>query len=441
MFQVDVKWPQLLISVKAKCALLCHQARQEKEEDGSVLSSRSSTHASFLLLRMGWDTGSISWWVVRISANHFHHVAAIPTANMTFFSPFAWHLSPLSFIKRSFVSCRFRNIIITQSHGSVHILFLTSYLIMLKHFLVSLYLLRIYWYPKFLTNDRWIVSVAFLSPKIDTATSFWIHQYFPNAHFAGLSHSASQHALTCSCLDDAEQHKGQFLITPPPPLGSHRPGAPLPAPPAQPDPRAMANSCPGMCHNSWMSATAVLQEGTGPYLCCSPLHGIEKCSLRVRKSTRLNLPLFSHGYRWWVCARGGGIWDVLKRKGMESRPSPSPQGNAETKVALGSPWSLLSSSWCLAMPWKDGQLFWEKHECPKFHLSLCYSLLRWETLASSWAGSSLCHLYGELATDIQHQNTSKTSKGGKQKNFRHQFLGDSKDLHIFKRQVAPSTLP
>lgn len=85
----------------------------------SELSSRSFTHASFLLLRMGWDTGSISWWVVCISANHFHHVAAIPTDNMTFFSPFAWHLSPLSFIKHTFVSCRFRNIIITQSHGSV----------------------------------------------------------------------------------------------------------------------------------------------------------------------------------------------------------------------------------------------------------------------------------------------------------------------------------
>lgn len=37
MFQVDVKWPQLLLSVKTKCALLSHQARQEKEED--VLST------------------------------------------------------------------------------------------------------------------------------------------------------------------------------------------------------------------------------------------------------------------------------------------------------------------------------------------------------------------------------------------------------------------
>lgn len=104
-----------------KLNVLCYATRQGRRRRRmcSELSSRSFTHASFLLLRMGWDTGSISWWVERISANHFHHVAAIPTDNMTFFSPFAWHLSPFSFIKHTFVSCRFRNIIITQSHGSV----------------------------------------------------------------------------------------------------------------------------------------------------------------------------------------------------------------------------------------------------------------------------------------------------------------------------------
>lgn len=152
-----------------------------------------------------------------------------------------------------------------------------------------------------------------------------MHQYFPNLHFSGLSHSASQHALTRSCLDDAEQHKSQSLIPHLSPLGSHRPGAPLPEPPAKPDKRAMSNSCPRMCHKSWMSATAALQEGTGPYLCCSPLNGINKCSLKARKSTRLNLPLYSHGYEWWVCAGGDGIWDVLKKKGMEHRPSPLPR--------------------------------------------------------------------------------------------------------------------
>lgn len=123
-----------------------------------------------------------------------------------------------------------------------NIMLLTSNLIMLKHLLVSLYLLCICWYHKLLTNNRWPVSVAFLSPKVDTATSFWMHQYFPNLDFSGLSHSASQHAQTCSCLDDAEQHKGQSLITHLPALGSHRPGAPLPVPPAEPDPKALSNS-------------------------------------------------------------------------------------------------------------------------------------------------------------------------------------------------------
>lgn len=207
-----------------------------------------------------------------------------------------------------------------------NIMFLTSNLIMLKRLLVSLYLLCISWYHKLLTNNKWTVSVVFLSPKIDIATSFWIHQYFPNLHFSGLSRSASQHALTCSCLDDAEQRKGRSLITHLPPLGSHGPGAPLPDPPAEPDPRATPNSCPGMCQESWMSATIILHEGTGPHLCCSPLHGINKCLLRVRKSTRLNLPLHSHSYSWWACAWGGGIRDVLKRKGMELRPSPLPRG-------------------------------------------------------------------------------------------------------------------
>uniref|UniRef100_A0A8C9MRC1 Uncharacterized protein n=1 Tax=Serinus canaria TaxID=9135 RepID=A0A8C9MRC1_SERCA len=89
--------------------------------------------------------------------------------------------------------------------------------------------------------------------------------------------------------------------------GSHRPGAPLPVSPAESDPRALSNSGPGPCHKSWMSATAVLQEGTGPYLCCSPLHGINKCSLRLRKSTRWNLPLHSHGYWWPACTQSGGI--------------------------------------------------------------------------------------------------------------------------------------
>lgn len=100
-----------------------------------------------------------------------------------------------------------------------NIMFLASNLIMLKHFLVSLYLLCISWYHKLLTNNKWTVSVVFLSPKIDITTSFWIHQYFPNLHFSGLSRSASQHALICSCLDDAEQHKGRSLITHLPPRG------------------------------------------------------------------------------------------------------------------------------------------------------------------------------------------------------------------------------
>lgn len=54
-------------------------------------------------------------------------------------------------------------------------------------------------------------------------------------------------------------------------------------------------------------------------------------------------------------------------------------------------------------------------------------------------GAASCHLYGELATDTL--TPKLTPKGGKHKNFKHQSPGDSKDLHIFKREVAPGTLP
>lgn len=56
-------------------------------------------------------------------------------------------------------------------------------------------------------------------------------------------------------------------------------------------------------------------------------------------------------------------------------------------------------------------------------------------------GAAFCHLYGELATNIWRQNTSKIRKGGKHKNFKHQSPGDSKDLHNLKREVALCTLP
>lgn len=242
---------------------------------------------------------------------------------------------------------------------------------MCKYLLVSLYLLCTSWHHKLLTNNRRTVSVAFIFPKIDVASSFWICQYFPNSYFSGSSHSASQHTLTCSCLDD-EQRWGQSLITHLPSPGSHRPGAPLPVPPA--------SSCPGMFCDSQEYATAFLQEGTVPNLCCSHLYGINKCLLSMRKSTRMNLPLYSHGYNWQACAWGGGIWDVLQGKGLEHSLSPVPRGTLWPHCPWVTRDLFLSSTWCLAMPWKEGQLLQEKRECPKSHLSVCYSLGRWKTL-------------------------------------------------------------
>lgn len=282
-----------------------------------------------------------------------------------------------------------------------NIMLLISNLIMLKHFLVSLYLPFISWYHKLLTNNRWTVSVAFLSPKIDAAASFSIHQYFPNLHFSVLPHSASQHALTCSCLDDAEQGKGWSLIAHLPPLGSHRPGAPLPVPPAEPDPRATQTPARNVpreldvcdCRSPWRHR---------PYLCCSPLHGINECLLRVRKSTRLNLPLYKPWLRVVSLCTGRQDLRCAQKEGHGAQPIPSPQGNAETKLALGYLYSLLSSSWCLAMPWKDGQLLQEKRECPKLHLTICYSLQRWGDIGRSCLeqGAAFSQLYGELATDM-----------------------------------------
>lgn len=60
--QVDVKLPQLLISVKAKSALLRHWMRQKKEDDVlKAFKKKLCTYDSFLLLWMGCDTGGISW--------------------------------------------------------------------------------------------------------------------------------------------------------------------------------------------------------------------------------------------------------------------------------------------------------------------------------------------------------------------------------------------
>lgn len=225
--------------------------------------------------------------------------------------------------------------------------------------------------------------------------------------------------------------QGQSLITHLPPLGNHRPGAPLPVPPAETDPRAMPNSGPGMCQESWMSAAAVLQEGTGSYLCCSPLHGINKCSLRARKSKRLNLPLYSRGYGWWSCTRRGRIWDVLKRKGME-HISLSP-GKCWDQSGLGLP--VISSIFQLVLSnamerWTTPPREAWVPQLPSLHV-LQPVEVRDIGLSCLEQGAAFCHLYGELDTDIKYQNTSKIPTGGKHKNFRHQSSGDSKDLHSF----------
>lgn len=160
-----------------------------------------------------------------------------------------------------------------------------------KCFLDLLYLLCTFQYHKLLTNNRLTVSVAFLFPKTDLVASFRICLCFPNLHFPGSSHLASQHAPTCSCLNDNGQHESWCLIMHLPSLGSHRPGAPPPAPPADLISEwhhTAAQECGQEC------ATAFLQEGTVPYLCCSSSHRINKCLLKVRKKARMNLPLYSN---------------------------------------------------------------------------------------------------------------------------------------------------
>lgn len=171
------------------------------------------------------------------------------------------------------MSSRLRNIIITQSRCPGHYVSVSLSLVQTtcKYFLVSLYLLCTSGYHKLLTNNSWTVPVAFPFPKFDVAESW-----------AGCS---------SVCPTSRARFKGDFKLLPR--NVPRRPGG----------------------HDR------------------SPLHGINQCLLRARKSTRMNLPLYSHRYSWWVCAQAGGIWDVLPGKGC-------PQRNAVTALSLGHSWSL-----------------------------------------------------------------------------------------------------
>lgn len=183
------------------------------------------------------------------------------------FQQIMWHFCSLSFINHLFVSCRLRNHCPVNT-AQYSIMFLSHFLwwsnlTICKYFLVLLYLLCTSQYHKLLTNNRFTVSVAFFFPKTDIVASFQICLYFPNLHFPGSSHLASQHALTCSCLNDNGQHERWCLITHLTSLGSHRPGPPPPAPPAEPISgwyQTAAQQCGQEC------ATAFLPEGTVPYL-------------------------------------------------------------------------------------------------------------------------------------------------------------------------------
>lgn len=146
---------------------------------------------------MGWDTDSISWWVVGISANHLNDLAAIPADNIIH--------SPPSFINHIFMSFRLRDTIVPL-HGSLqqNVSFSLWWLNTVQMLLCTS------WYQKLLTNNRWTVYVyvAFPFPRIDTTVSFWILQHLLSLYSTGSSHPASKHTLICSFPDNAREHRG-----------------------------------------------------------------------------------------------------------------------------------------------------------------------------------------------------------------------------------------
>lgn len=182
----------------------------------------------------------------------------------------------------------------------------------------------------------------------------------------------------------------------------------------------MSNSCPGMHRNSWTYATVFVREGTVPCLCCSLLYEINECSLRVRKSTRMNLPLCSHSYSWWVCAQGGRRWDLLQGKGLEHGPCPVPRG----MLWLHCPWVthvlFLSSTFFLPLGVQQCQvksdIFSRSMSAPSPvspRVTAWGGERRWPKL--SCVGNSLlppawkCFLWATLEPSCRHANSASTT--------------------------------